>query len=215
MMGPAMLTLVLETSTPHGSVALFEGPTLLESRAFQARRGHNSKIFRPLGDLLESLGDRSLARLVVGTGPGSYTGVRIAIAIADALALSHGAELTGYCSLTAGQKAGGQDRYWMVGDARRKSWFRAEVCRGQLAGPIVTEPRASWEEEVRRALGQGMAVHTFGEEAPLSGVRLDVPSAERLGVVAQNVGPGPGPVEPCYLAAPYITKAKRPGKVLG
>ena len=83
MIGKLMLTLALETSTSQGSLALFDGEALLESYHFQALRGHNSKIYRPLESMLDVLGDRRLDRLVVGTGPGSYTGVRIAIAIAD------------------------------------------------------------------------------------------------------------------------------------
>ena len=83
------LTLVLETSTPKGSLALFDGRQLLKRRGFDALRGHNSKIYGPLGELLNATEGRSLDRLVVGTGPGSYTGVRIAIAIANPIESAH------------------------------------------------------------------------------------------------------------------------------
>lgn len=203
-----MLTLVLETSTPRGSLALFDGESLLETRDFQAVRGHSSTIYPPLKELLASLGRRRLQRLAVGTGPGSYTGVRVAIAIADALALSYEAELTGRSSLVAGQAAKGRERYWMVGDARRQSWYRAEVREGHLAGPIVTENRSTWEKAVQRALDEGMAVYTFDSESPIPGVTLDVPTAQRLGELIHGTLCPPGPLEPIYLAPPYITQPR-------
>lgn len=149
-----MLTLVLETSTSRGSLALLEGERLRETHGFEALRGHNSAIFDPLESLLAGLSSHAesrLSRLVVGTGPGSYTGVRIAIAIADALALSHGAELVGASSFIGAECGGERDRYWMVGDARRQSWYRAEIRDGRLSGPVVTESRAAWEKAVRGA----------------------------------------------------------------
>lgn len=203
-----MLSLALETSTSHGSLALFEGDRLLGERGFQALRGHNSKIYGPLGELLECLEGRRLDRVVVGTGPGSYTGVRIAISIADALALSHGAGMIGKCSFVAAGGVEDQDRYWVVGDARRKSWYRGEIDGGNLVREVTVETRDAWETAVERALGEGTKVVTFDEEPPFPGVVFDRPTAVRLGKVTLGSSPGEAPVEPLYLAAPYITKAK-------
>ena len=209
-----MLTLALETSTPQGSLALFDGESLLDIQHFQALRGHNSKIYSHLKLVLDKLGDRRLERLVVGTGPGSYTGVRIAISIADALALSHDAALIGCSSMVAAKVGEAEDHYWIVGDARRNSWYRAEVRSGELVGGVVTEPRERWEEAVKGALLASVPVRTFDLKSPLEGVEIDVPTAERLGRVSKLMSPTAGPVEPAYLAPPYITTPKKPGKVL-
>ncbi|MGY8686639.1 MAG: tRNA (adenosine(37)-N6)-threonylcarbamoyltransferase complex dimerization subunit type 1 TsaB, partial [Verrucomicrobiales bacterium] len=150
-----MLTLALETSTPQGSLALFEGDSLVEERTFQAVRGHNSKIFASLRDLLELLEGKNLTRVVVGTGPGSYAGVRISISIADALALSHDAALIGCSSLIAAEGVSETERCWLVGDARRHTWYRAEIQDGKLSGPIIVEDREAWERAVCQALEEG------------------------------------------------------------
>ena len=209
-----MLTLALETSTPSGSLALYDGETLVETHAFEAHRGHNSKIFAPLQSMLADLSGHHLARLVVGTGPGSYTGVRIAIAIADALALSHHAKLVGCSSMLAATIGATASHYWIVGDARRDTWYRAEIRDGALVGAITAEGRSLWEAAVEGALAAGIPVRTFDAKPPLDGVLLDSPTAKQLGRVSFHQNEQEGPVEPIYLAAPYITEAKKLGKVL-
>ena len=209
-----MLTLALETSTPEGSLALFDGETLLETHHFQALRGHNNKIYAPIKAMLDRIEDRRLDRLVVGTGPGSYTGVRIAIAIADALALSHGAVLIGCSSMVAATLGETEEHFWMVGDARRDTWYRGEVRSGAMVGEVITESRELWEAAVEGALNANVPVRTFDLKSPFPGVEIDVPTAERLGSVSQAMSPTPGPVEPTYLAPPYITMPKKRGKLL-
>lgn len=209
-----VFTLILETSTPKGSLALFEGRQLRATRSFDALRGHNSKIYGPLGELLESVGERSLDRIVVGTGPGSYTGVRIAIAIADALALSHDAQLVGCCSFLGASSGGQHERYWVVGDARRQSWYRAEISAGQVSGEIVTEERGAWEAAIEQALAEGIPVLSFDAEVPHSGVQADQPLAECLRDASFSMRPSGDPVEPRYLAPPFITQPKGKGKRL-
>ena len=209
-----MFTLALETSTSQGSLALFEGGSLMEMRTFRALRGHNSKIYGPLRDLLDRLDGRKLARVVVGTGPGSYAGVRISISIANALALSHGASLIGCSSLIAAEGAGEAKRYWIVGDARRHTWYRGDIIGGKLSGSIVVEDCELWKLAVSHAMEEGIPVHTFDPTSPHPGVMLDVPTASRLGMMSLGMTASSGPVEPSYLAAPYITQPKKPGKVV-
>ncbi len=204
-----MLTLALETSTPHGSLSLFDDDHFLGEHAFEAERGHNSKIYAPLRTLLEAIGDRKLDRLVVGTGPGSYTGVRIAIAIAEALALSHHAERLGVCSFIGAGVGDAHSRYWIVGDARRQSWYRGLIVDGRLSGKILTEDRRQWEAAIQEALKSGEVVSTFDQRIPYPGVIQDRPTATRLIERTKPWTATEGPLEPCYLAAPYITTPKR------
>src|SRR5947209_2188686 len=79
-----MITLALETSTATGSVALLENGRALFSERFGASRGHGSELFVSL-ERARSLVSRC-DQIVVGLGPGSYAGVRIAIAAAIGLA---------------------------------------------------------------------------------------------------------------------------------
>ena len=207
-----MLTLALETSTPHGSLALVEDDHLVVTEAFQALRGHNSKIYGPLETVLAQLHGRTLDRIVVGTGPGSYTGARIAIAIGNALALCHNAALIGYSSLCAASLGAEHQRYWLVGDARRDQWYRAEIHDGRLKGQTVCEDRRTWEAAIQGALDEGIAVLSFDAKTPHSGALLDHPTAERLIAVSQHVEPTDTPVEPAYLAPAFITTPRKAGK---
>src|SRR6059036_1347414 len=74
--------------------------------------------------------------IVVGLGPGSYAGTRIAISAAIGLQVSSGARLIGYPSICA-MECDGQE-YCAIGDARRNSFFFARIRdRKLLEGPIL------------------------------------------------------------------------------
>ena len=71
--------LSIDTSTSEGKVALLVDNSVLYENSFTSERSHNSQIFNPLEAAL-NLCERKPSLIVVGTGPGSYTGVRIGIA---------------------------------------------------------------------------------------------------------------------------------------
>jgi tRNA threonylcarbamoyl adenosine modification protein YeaZ len=92
----AGLVLALEGSTRVASVAAgFHGRTL--SSDLDGERVHQSDLLPAIDALVTELGakPRDLAAVVVGTGPGSYTGLRVAIATALGLARASGARLLG------------------------------------------------------------------------------------------------------------------------
>ena len=68
--------LSIDTSTQLGQIALLSDSNLVYEEAFTSERSHNSQIFYPLEKAL-NLCDGKGSLIVVGTGPGSYTGVRI------------------------------------------------------------------------------------------------------------------------------------------
>ncbi len=212
-----MRTLVLETSTSRGSMALFHETTLIEERSFQALRGHNSKIYPPLKDVLGRVPEgESLDRIIVGTGPGSYTGVRISIAIANALALSFEAELLGISSFLGPSSLSLEENYSVVGDARRGKWYQASVDDGRLQKEIVIEDRAEWESSITLLINEGASVISFDPKPPREDISTDHPCATQLG---QRVFHGDSweeqsVIEPMYLTAPFITQPKKPGKLL-
>lgn len=123
-----MLTLALDTSTPTGSVAIVDGGgSILESRLpVQAVRSES--VLPEINRLVADAGYRpsDIGRVVVGSGPGSFTGVRIAAALAKGICAALDAELFAYSSLAA--IAGGADatgRVCAAIDARRGQVYAA------------------------------------------------------------------------------------------
>lgn len=91
-----MLTLVIDSATEACSVALFEGSHPVAGDFRQLGRGH-AELLVPM---IAALPDRGRAdRIAVGLGPGSFTGLRVGLAAARALAFAWGAELVGYPTL--------------------------------------------------------------------------------------------------------------------
>jgi tRNA threonylcarbamoyladenosine biosynthesis protein TsaB len=103
----ALRTLVIDTATELLSVALFEDTQMLAHSRLLAGRGHAEALLPAIAALPE--GGRA-DRIAVDIGPGSFTGVRIGLAAARALAFAWGVPLTGYTALSliaAQAKAGG------------------------------------------------------------------------------------------------------------
>jgi tRNA threonylcarbamoyladenosine biosynthesis protein TsaB len=144
-----MIVLGLDTATPASVVGL----RLADGRTLQARDdptaeqrpGHATRLLPLAHELLEEAGIDwpELERIAVGVGPGTFTGLRIGIATARALALSLGVELVGVSSLRA--LAHGADertpRVLAAIDARRSEVFVAafegeqELMAPQAVGP--------------------------------------------------------------------------------
>ncbi|PZQ56162.1 MAG: tRNA (adenosine(37)-N6)-threonylcarbamoyltransferase complex dimerization subunit type 1 TsaB [Novosphingobium pentaromativorans] len=89
-------TLVIDSATEACSVALFDGDTLLAGDFRMLGRGHAEALV----PMIAALPDRGRApRIVAALGPGSFTGVRVGLAAARALALAWGSDVLGYSTL--------------------------------------------------------------------------------------------------------------------
>ena len=103
-----MRTLAIECATEACSIALFEGENLLASDHRVLGRGHAEHLVPMIAGLP---GKGKADRIVVSLGPGSFTGVRIGIAVAGALSVAWKAEVAGYptLSLVAAMALDGSD----------------------------------------------------------------------------------------------------------
>lgn len=97
-----MWVLTLDTATPYLALGVFQGEKGL-GRVVHLGRRHDEALFDLLkGFLAEAgVGLEDIGALVLGQGPGSYTGLRIALAAGEGLALALGAKVYGVSSLLA------------------------------------------------------------------------------------------------------------------
>src|SRR5687768_454757 len=95
--------LAIETSSPRGSVALLDDDRLVVELEHDQPNAHAERILPLVERALEAAGfDRtSLDRVAVGIGPGSFTGLRVGIALAEGLALGLDIPIIGVASLRA------------------------------------------------------------------------------------------------------------------
>jgi tRNA threonylcarbamoyl adenosine modification protein YeaZ len=103
------MILAFDTSSPACTAALFdESGECVGARDEVIGRGHAERLVPMIAELT---GGRAADRIIVGVGPGSFTGIRVAIAAAHGLAIGWGAELKGMSSLAllaAGAAADGE-----------------------------------------------------------------------------------------------------------
>ncbi len=129
-----MLTLALETSTRLGSIALGEGPRLLAESALSVRATHSETVLEEVDRLLSraGAGASDLEAVVVGSGPGSFTGVRIAAALAKGLCYARDLPLYAFSSLRALAASVGRAPVCALFDARRDEVYAAAYRHSPL-----------------------------------------------------------------------------------
>ncbi len=196
-----MLTLAFDTATDVATSALvWDGEVLGELRSRPV------SVLEDVDALLRRGGARAaqLEGLVVGTGPGSFTGLRMGLAVARGLALALDVPVAGVATLAA--LAAGAPGALPVIDARRGEVF---VLEGELR---VTAPEAL-DVRGRRLVGDGAVRHRVifeehGAEIPPDADDAHVPWARLHVQLAEDFGPAER-VEPIYLRVPDALKSLR------
>lgn len=155
-----MKIIAIETATSASSVALGEGANLVAMSVRVDRRGHCGFLVPAIDFCFETVGwsAKDIDVVVVDIGPGLFTGIRVGIATAQAIAAAVGAPLVTVSSLSALalRAATGRRRIWPVVDVRRGQYatrpFRpvpggvapdgdAEIVTAQgLAGLVDCDP---------------------------------------------------------------------------
>ncbi|MEI6177458.1 MAG: tRNA (adenosine(37)-N6)-threonylcarbamoyltransferase complex dimerization subunit type 1 TsaB [Verrucomicrobiota bacterium] len=219
---PPAFTLVLETSTPHASLALVGPDGFMEQREFCGDRNHNAMLFAPLQELLADHGRPLISLVLVGSGPGSYSGTRVGIAAAQGVAIAMGCPAVAVPSILAVSSAQDGAACLALGDARRGSFWTAMMKNYSLTNPPALCDIAELTTLVSNATNAGIAVVSFEEPArfPLSAdlseiVRLEFPNAARLWNVWRRTNEetrlkwSAEIPQPLYLKPPHITPGKR------
>jgi len=196
-----MKILALELSTSCGSLGWLDGQ-LEYACEWPNDRKNSAAFFENLEAVAKKLGTPET--IIVGLGPGSYAGTRIAISAAIGLQVSFNARLIGFQSICAIECDA--DQYCVIGDARRKSFFLARVLgRELIEGPMVYS-----EPEMKEKIDQvESTIPIFSSEFLPQFERAVVryPSALVLARVAREPRRSffLPPLEPIYLHEPHIT----------
>jgi tRNA threonylcarbamoyladenosine biosynthesis protein TsaB len=216
-----MKLLAIDTATERCSVALLVDGRVIE-RATETPRGHADLVLPMVNDVLAEAGLtlRQLDGLAYGRGPGAFTGVRIAVGVAQGLA--YGAQLAtvGISDLAAvaQQFAVAGARILVCMDARMNEvyWGRFEATGDGLVRPTATE-RVARPDAVDPADATVFAGTGFGAYPQLAAARPGIvvhdavlPHAREIGQLAAaelraGRGEPPDQARPVYLRDQVVT----------
>lgn len=204
-----VLVLAVDTSTPAvtAGVVRLDGdtPRTLATRITVNARAH-AEVLTP--HILECLAEAGhvpadLDAVVVGAGPGPFTGLRVGMATAAAFADALGIPVHGVCSLDAiaSEAALGRDLL-VVTDARRREVYWARYSAGaRVEGPAVNKPADL--DPMPSAAVAGSARHVDLFDLPVEPVETPSPAAlVRVAAAALNSDAEPEPLVPLYLRRP-------------
>ena len=196
-----MLDLAIDTSTSLGSVALGNDKVVVQSIEFSGPQRHSASLFPALVRL--GIPRLKLRRIIVGLGPGSFSGIRVSLAAAQGIALVQNIPVVGICSAYSVAWQNKQvTRLGVFADAKRREAFCTVFNRGELEWDTYLLPMAQLEDHASK--------FTLAVSAePLAGIDTRVyPRAQDFlalpdslsGWVTQQ------PLEPIYLREPVSPK---------
>ena len=134
------ITLAIDTSTSRTCVGVIEAGELLWSGYKDGATAHSSAL---PALVQEAIADRTIDEVVVGMGPGPFTGLRIGVAFAHSFALARKISVRGICSLDAIAAQLQSKDFIVTVDARRKEVYWARYVNGVRVGePAVNFPAA-------------------------------------------------------------------------
>ncbi|GEL16234.1 tRNA (adenosine(37)-N6)-threonylcarbamoyltransferase complex dimerization subunit type 1 TsaB [Pseudonocardia asaccharolytica] len=218
-----MLVLAVDTATPAVTAGVVELPpdpagparTRAERVAHDARR--HGELLMP--SVLDACAEadvrlRNLDAIVVGTGPGPFTGLRVGMVTALALADALDVPVHGVCSLdaiAADAAATACGRFLVVTDARRREvyWAAYDEQARRQDGPHVEAPAALVER-----LSAPAAVAAAGGSAALTGLAVLEPASPSprglvtVAAAAVRAGASGAPPQPLYLRRPDAVESR-------
>jgi tRNA threonylcarbamoyl adenosine modification protein YeaZ len=196
-----VLILAFDTATDVATVALARDGEVLGERASRAVR-----VLQDVEELLEAAGVRSdeVEGIAVGTGPGSYTGLRMGLVTARTLSFSLGVPVAGVSTLDA--LAAGAPGAVPVIDGKRKEVFM--LVRGE---PRCVAAEALAVEKDATYVGDGAVrfraeIESRGGLVPPDDDERHVPWARHHAALARDFGAAEA-AEPIYLRVPDAERA--------
>jgi tRNA threonylcarbamoyl adenosine modification protein YeaZ len=197
---PVTIVLAIDTSTPAVTAGVVADGRVLAERVTVDARAHAERItpnvLAAIADAGRSMSD--LDAVVVGCGPGPFTGLRVGMATAAAYGHALGLPVYGVCSLDAigGQTSG---EVLVVTDARRREVYWARYRDGlRIAGPDVNAPADVDPGSAQSVAGSPEHAALFG----LPCIEPAYPDAAGLVAAVADWSQPPAALVPLYLRRP-------------
>ena len=164
-----MLVLGIDTSSDVVASSLTDDARVVDASAQPGRQAHG-ELLAPGIDAMLRRSQRTpgdLTHIVVGVGPGPFTGLRVGVVTALVMGEALGLPVLGVCSLDVVALAAGHDgldsAFSVVTDARRKEVYvaRYDVEGRRLSAPVVVRPD-DLDDDVRSGpvVGAGAALYS-------------------------------------------------------
>ena len=193
-----MNILAMDTSNKALSLAILENEETLGQVTLNIKKNHSITLMPAIDFLMNSLdmNPADLDRIAVAQGPGSYTGLRIAVATAKTLAHTLKIELVGVSSLLALVPEQVEGLVIPIMDARRNNVYAGFYQFGQVVQPEAHLPLAevlemagaanqsvtfvgettAFTEQIEAALPQAAIRSTLPDAAAVGRLGLDLPA---------------------------------------
>lgn len=225
-----MLLLAFDTATPAITVGLSDGTQVLAERTVMDARRHAELLTPGIAAVLADVGAQpaDLTDLVVGTGPGPFTGLRVGLVTARALASVLGIAAHGVCTLDAlaltaaldgavDTKVGGQP-FLVATDARRREVYWAAYEPDQAWPQRVGEPQVARAHDVpvdnRPVIGRGAGLYPESLGATVGPSDPSVAGLALLAVRCLAAGVDLSDLSPRYLRRPDVHEGAAPRSLL-
>ena len=187
-----MKVLAFDTSSKALSLAILEDKQVLAETTINIKKNHSITLMPAIDFLMASLDwtPKDLDRIVVAEGPGSYTGLRIAVATAKTLAHTLNIELVGMSSLLALVPYQQEGLFVPLMDARRNNVYAGFY---ENAKPVMPEAHLSFAEVLEKVtdaeqvtfVGEvGPFVEQIQEHLPRTNFKETLPNAANLALLA-------------------------------
>ena len=187
-----MKVLAFDTSSKALSLAILEDKQVLAETTINIKKNHSITLMPAIDFLMASLDwtPKDLDRIVVAEGPGSYTGLRIAVATAKTLAHTLNIELVGMSSLLALVPYQQEGLFVPLMDARRNNVYAGFY---ESAKPVMPEAHLPFEQVIELIKGAsqvtfvgevGPFVEQIQEHLPRTNFKETLPNVANLALLA-------------------------------
>lgn len=207
----------IDSSTALGSVALFDGDRLVHEASQRVSNAHGESLLPMIDVAFAAAGWKpaDVARWAVGIGPGSFTGVRIAVATVKGIVLATDAAVVAVTSLEAMAALAleREQRSLVIAaiDAIRGEVY-VQACGAARSDPACLRPEdiPAWLARVapgeKDPLWVGDAARKLGGSRILAEGDFALPHARGVALAARGKGPAAiDLLEPAYVRPPEIT----------